>query len=335
MDKTIRFGIIGCGMIAGIHAKAIESLENARLVGAVDYQPDRAAQFAREHDITAYPNAAAMLADEQIDAVCICTPSAFHADTALTALAHHKHVVLEKPMALDSKTADQVVAACEQNHCLLTVISQLRFSQDVQRVKQLLEENAFGRITMCSLYMKYWRDQEYYASSSWKGTLRFDGGGALMNQGIHGIDLLQYLMGVPRVVSGLTKTLTHDIEVEDTAAALLEFENGAIGVVEAATSAYPGFDRRLEIVGDRGHVILQENTIQQLVMDCKPVELFPRQPASVNTSSDPTVLDYQMHARQIQNLIEAVHGREALLIDAAEGRKAVKIIEHIYSFCRK
>ena len=151
-----------------------------------------------------------------------------------------------------------------------------------------------------------------------------------MNQGIHGVDLLQYIVGDVQATAAVTGTLSHDIEVEDAAAALLTFENGAMGVIEASTCAYPGFDRRLEIIGDRGHVILRENTIEHLCIDGKEADISGRS-SDISTASDPALLDCRMHALQIANLAAAIRGEEELLIDAAEGRKAVKIIRDIYA----
>ena len=241
MDKKIvRFGILGCGMIARFHADAIDSLENAQLLGAASANPDSAKAFAEARGIQAYESYEAMLADPKIDAVCICTPSGFHAENALQALRAKKHVVLEKPMAFTAAECQQIKEAADKSGCVLTVICQLRFSKDVQRIRKLLAENAFGKLVFCDLYMKYWRDPAYYASSNWKGTKEFDGGGALMNQGIHGVDLLLYLVGDAKVLCAKNKTHFHDIEVEDLSVAMLEFENGALGVIEASTCSNPG-----------------------------------------------------------------------------------------------
>jgi len=330
MEKQYRFGIIGSGMISNIHAIAIQSLPQGELAGVTDYSPERAVAFAGKYGIRAYESVEQMLADENIDIVCICTPSGFHAEQTLAALKAGKHVVLEKPMALTTESAAELVKACEVYGRMVTVISQFRFTPALEYTKQLLEEGAFGRVVMCSLYMKYWRDPEYYSASPWKGTKRFDGGGALMNQGIHGVDLLQYLMGDAKVLQGRAKTLVHDVEVEDTAAALLEFESGALGVIEATTSCYPGFDRRLEIRGDRGYLTLQEDTILELMIHGKQVELPKRENSVVSTAADPSKLDYRMHARQLQNLLDAIDGKAALLIDAREGYRAVRLVEDVY-----
>lgn len=328
-NSKICFGILGCGMIAGVHANAILGIPEAELVGVADARAESAERFAAAHGVSYYQTYEQMLSDPDLDVICICTPSGFHAQNALAALEHGKHVVLEKPMALSVESADEIVAACNRTGKLLTVISQLRFSEDVRKVKQLLKENAFGKISLCSLYMKYYRSEEYYASSPWKGTRAHDGGGALMNQGIHGVDLLEYIVGPVKEVTGKVKTLSHKIEVEDTAVAMLEFENGALGVIEASTCAYPGFERRLEIHGDRGYVLLKNNQIKEMTVNGEKV-LIDAPVSHMNTASDPTNLSCEMHRRQIQNLLAAIRGEEPLVVDASEGRKAIRLIETIY-----
>ena len=264
---------MGCGAVADYHARAIASLERAELVGVADKSPERAEAFAEKYGTKAYSNYAEMLADPEIDAVCICTPSGMHAQNSLDALASKKHVVVEKPMALCTSDADKMIAACRESGCLLTVICQLRFSNGVQKLKALVEEGTFGSLGLCDLYMKYWRSPGYYASSPWKGSREMDGGGALMNQGIHGVDALLYILGDAKLLSGKTKTIYHDIEVEDTAVATLEFECGALGVIEASTCSYPGFSRRIEICESQGAATLRENEIEKLVIGDRVIEV--------------------------------------------------------------
>lgn len=329
MNNKIRFAILGAGVVAGFHADAVESIENAELVGVYDPNTDNASKFAEKYNITSYESYENLLEETRVDVVCICTPSSFHADNAIMALRHKKHVVVEKPMAICSEDADRIIEEEKKSGCTLTVISQLRFSDDIKTVKKLVEEGAFGKISFCDLYMKYWRDTDYYKTSSWKGTKAIDGGGAVMNQGIHGIDLILYIMGNAKVVGSKTKTILHDIEVEDTATALLEFDNGALGVIEASTGVYPGFERRIEIMGSTGYVILKENVIEKLVLnketviDRKDIEL-------TKSASRPDSLDYEYHARQLRNLIDAISGKDKLLIDCREGKKALQLIEDIY-----
>lgn len=330
-EKTIRFGILGCGAIARFHADAIARLDGASLVGVADAFIEGAMRFAQEYQVKAYADYKEMLSDESIDAVCICTPSGFHAENAIEALRAHKHVVLEKPMAFSKTEARQIEAEVEKSGCVLTVICQLRFSDDIRQVKQLITDNALGKLVFCDLYMKYWRDEAYYASSNWKGTRQFDGGGALMNQGIHGIDLLMYLVGGAKVVYAKNCTRLHDIEVEDVSIAMLEFNNGAMGVIEGSTCVSPGFERRLEINGTKGSVILVENQIQKLIINGET--LIDRQGGPVNgAASNPMAFACDLHAVQLSNFIDAIRGNGELLITAAEGARAVGLIEEIYQF---
>lgn len=328
MDKTIKFGIIGCGMIANVHADAISHIKNAKLVGVADNFKEVAFLFGESRGVKVYDDYKEMLKDENIDAVCICTPSLFHASIAIQALNSGKHVVIEKPMALDEKSANKIIKACERTGKKLTVIYQLRFEDDVNKVKELVTKGAFGKITLCNLFMKYYRDSEYYASSSWKGTLKYDGGGALMNQGIHGVDVLEYIVGDIKNVKGKIKTLVHKIEVEDTAVAMVEFKNGALGIIEASTCTYPGFDRILEIYGETGYVIMRENVIEKLMIDKKEVVVEKKE--AVGSASDPKAVTYLMHQKQLTNFINAILEKEELISDCYAGKKAVKVIKEIY-----
>lgn len=331
MENKIRFGILGCGVIANFHAEAINSLENAVLIGVTDNRPENAQNFAAKYHVKAYESYEAMLQDPEIDAVCICTPSCFHAPNAEQALLADKHVVLEKPMAIKLEDCKKLVQLSKNHHLKLTVISQLRFSPDVLRVKKLLSEDAFGKLVFCDLSMKYWRDPAYFASSSWKGKLAFDGGGALMNQGIHGVDLLLYIAGNAKVLRAENRTVFHDVEVEDASVSLLEFENGALGTIKASTCTYPGFERRIEILGTRGCAVLRENQLEKLIVNHKTL-IDGLQAETAGTASDPTAMSYYFHAQQLSNFIKAIFGEEDLLIDAAQGQRAVELIEEIYNF---
>ena len=328
MKDKVRFGILGCGMIAEYHARAVISLADAKLVGVADSNSQKAISFAEKHGIRAYADYEEMLSDPEIDAVCICTPSGMHAKNSLDALAAKKHVVVEKPMALNTEDADKMIKACRESGCLLTVICQLRFSEGVKKLKALLEENAFGTLGLCDLYMKYWRSPQYYSGSTWRGTREMDGG-ALMNQGIHGVDMLLYLLGDAKLLSAKVKTRYHDIEAEDTAIAMLEFGNGALGVIESSSCSYPGFDRRLEICGSNGAAVLRENEIESLVIGDMVMEKNENKDTQ-KTASDPMAMSFLLHAKQIENFVNAILGKEELLIDGNEGRRAVALIEKIH-----
>ena len=319
---------MGCGMIASIHADAIKKVENAVLYAVADSNKESAKAFAQKHNAIYYESFEEMLSDAQIDVVCVCTPSSFHAQNAIDAMRKGKHVVVEKPLAFTKADAQKVQDVSEETGKMVTVISQLRFTEGVKKLKDLINSGAFGKISLCTLSMKYYRSEEYYQSSQWRGTKKFDGGGALMNQGIHGVDLMQYVMGGVKEVKGKTRTLCHQIEVEDTAVAIVEFECGALGVIEASSCAYPGFERRIEIHGESGYAVLKEGELEKLMLDKKEVAL--RELKKVASASDPTAIDSDLHALQIQNLINAICGNERLLVDCKEGSKAVEIIEKIY-----
>ena len=329
--EKLHFGILGCGMIARYHADALLGVENAALVGVADVSLSAAEAFAETYGIPAYADYEAMLASPDVDAVCICTPSGLHKENALQALKAGKHVVLEKPMAFTAAEASELEAAAAETGRVLTVISQGRFAEDILRIKELLEQQAFGKLVFCDLYMKFWRDPAYYAGSTWKGTRQFDGGGALMNQGIHGVDVLLHFAGGAKVLYAKKQTQFHDIEVEDVVVAMLEFENGATGVIEASTCAYPGFERRLEIIGTEGSAILVESRIEKLILSGKTVIDGSDKPIA-GTSSDPAAMDHLLHRRQLTNFVAAVREGTPLMVTAADGRRAVALIEEIYNF---
>lgn len=324
--KKIKFGILGCGMIANVHAAAIKGIDEAELVGVADAKLSAALSFAERHGVTAYESYEEMLASD-IDVICICTPSGHHAQNAKDAMTAGKHVVIEKPIALTLDDADMLIDIKNKTGKLLTVISQLRFSPDVSRVKKLIEAGAFGKITICNLFMNYYRSREYYSSSAWKGTRSFDGG-VLMNQGIHGIDLMVYIMGGISEASSRAETFSHNIETEDTIVSSVKFECGAVGTIEASTCTYPGFDRRIEIYGDKGYVFMRENVIEQMMTDGEKKEVAPTN--TISTSKDPASLDEKMHRAQIMNMIDAITKGTELFVTAEDGRKAVETIKTIY-----
>lgn len=328
-SQKVVFGILGCGVSSNFHASALLKIDNAILKGAFDPNQNVCQDFTNKYGIITYKSFEEMLADSEIDAICICTPSFLHTQNAIDALSANKHVVIEKPMAISTADADKIIAACEKSSKLVTAICQLRFSDDVKKIKQLLNDNAFGKVSICSLSMNYYRTREYYSESSWRGSLSLDGG-VLFNQGVHGIDIIEYIMGPIKKVCGKTATLSHNIEAPDTAVAIVEFECGILGVIEASTCAYPGFDRRLKIQGDTGYVVLKENSIEKLMLNGEMIIDGDNSELIVDTANDPTKLRCGLHMLQLKNFIGAINGTETLISDCYEGKKALKIIEEIY-----
>lgn len=334
MSKNcVKFGILGCGMAAQLHADALKNISGAELAAVADTKIENAKAFAEKYGASAAYGSFEALLESDVDAVCICTPSGYHAQQAVQALEAKKHVVLEKPMAFTVADADKIIEASNKSDKLMTVILQNRFSEDVEQIRELIKEGAFGKLAFCDLYMKYWRDEDYYTSNPWRGTLELDGGGALMNQGIHGVDLMYHLAGKSKVVASRVKTVLHDIEAEDAAVAMLEFENGALGVIEASTCACPGFERRLEIIGTKGSVIFKENRIEKLVLNGKTLEV--KEPEIKSGANTPMAIGSYKHQIQLENFVATINGEQQLAVTPEDAKMAVEIVENVYKLGRK
>lgn len=329
MDKELSVGILGCGMIAAYHAKAILEIPGLTLKGAFDVNEKSKDELCKTYDIKAYESKEELITSNEVDIICICLPSGFHYSVAIECIENKKHVIVEKPMTFTSTEADDIINKAKENGVYVTVISQLRYSKAVKDLKNAVDNGYLGKITSADIYMKYYRSPEYYASSNWKGTLKMDGGGALMNQGVHGVDLLQYIAGPVKSVQALSKTLCHNIEVEDTVSAVLEFESGALGVIQATTSVYPGFGRRLEISGTEGTVKLVEDTIEYCEFKDKSKNLECSK-SEKETGSKPDGMNHTLHKKQIADFAKAVRNKKEPFVNAVEGKKAIEIIEAVY-----
>ena len=331
MSKKIGFGIIGCGVIADFHANALFGLpEEAVLIGVADARYESAVRFAEAKQVRAFASVDEMLACDEIDVVTICTPSGFHAEVAVKAANAGKHIICEKPMAITTEQLDVMTEACERNGVLLSSIAQNRFVKGVEMAKQALEDGLLGKLVCADIYMKYNRTQEYYDSGSWRGPKAVDGGGALMNQGIHGVDLLLYLAGDVKSVYAVSKTLVRDIEVEDTLSAVLEFQSGATGVIQATTSVYPGYPRRLDLNGDKGSITLEEGSVVKWDIQNNTKQDIVLQPTMFSSAATPTAISVDNHRKQFADVIRALKTGTKPLIDIYEGRRPVDLILAIY-----
>lgn len=331
------FGIIGCGMIARFHAKAIAELPSARLVACYDSVPAAAEKLAAETGCKSYAKLADMLTDPSIDVVTIGTPSGAHLEPAVAAANAGKHVIVEKPLEITLARCDAIIRACQSNNVVLSTILPSRFHESSRAIKQAIEANRFGRLTLADACVKWFRTQDYYDSGAWRGTWALDGGGALMNQAIHSVDLLAWLMGPIGEVSAHTATLAHErIAVEDVAVATLRFANGALGAIEATTTAYPGYLKRLEIHGTQGTAVMEEENIA--VWDFAHAEPFDEQirqrmaerRGTTGGASDPTAIGHHGHALQFADVLAAVDEGRQPTIGPHEGRRSVEIILAIY-----
>jgi predicted dehydrogenase len=260
---TYGFAIVGCGMISNFHAKAIADVRGAKLVACFDTREPAAEKFAAGNNCKAYTNLSKMLADPKVDIVTIATPSGAHMEPAVAAAKAGKHIIVEKPLEITLKRCDQMIAAAEKAGVQLGAIFPSRFHDSSVKIKRAIDAGRFGRLTLGDAYVKWFRTQQYYDSGAWRGTWALDGGGALMNQAIHSVDLLTWLMGPVTEIQANAATLAHErIEVEDVVVATLKFGNGALGTLEATTAAYPGYLKRIEIHGSEGSALLEEEDLR-------------------------------------------------------------------------
>ena len=331
MERKIGFGIIGCGVIADFHANALFGLsEEAVLVGVADARLPAAERFAKEKQVRAFASVEEMLACPEIDVVTICVPSGLHAELAIKAANAGKHIIVEKPMAITKEQLDAMEEACTRNGVMLSSVAQSRFTSGVRKAKQAIEDGYIGKMVCADVYMKFNRTQEYYNTGGWRGTKAMDGGGALMNQGIHGVDLLLYLAGDVKSVYAVSKTLARQIEVEDTLSAVLEFKSGATGVIQATTSVYPGYPRRLELNGDKGTIVLEEGNLVRWDMEDTTLPEVTLKSNVRSSASAPTDFSADNHTKQFKDVIQALRNGTKPLVDLREGRRAVDLILAIY-----
>lgn len=338
MGSKTRIVVVGCGAIGRVHARAISGLDNARLVAVSDVRYESAASFADELGGNAYSDYAEMFGKEKPDLACVCTPSGTRLDICLAAAEHGVNLLVEKPLDIALSRTKRIIDSCRTAGVKLGCVFQLRFMPTFQSLKRSVDEGRIGRPILGNAYTICYRSQEYYDSGSWRGTLAQDGGGALINQGIHSVDLLRWIMGDVRSVSAYTANLAHDIEVEDTVAATVEFESGATGTIQATTSVYYGINKRLEIFGTDGTAIIEDET---------PVMWQFREPAEYNQAQpvdggahkrmDPTsnlVEDVWAHQQQIEDMIDAIREDRQPAIPGIEGHKAVELVLAIYESAR-
>ena len=330
--KVYNIGLVGAGNIARVHAAAVEGIPNARIVAVCDTSEPACRAFSASYRIDWTGDLDALLARDDLDIVNICTPSGTHAELAVRAAQAGKHLIVEKPLDVTLKRADRIIAAAHENGVKLAGIFPYRFKQGAQRARKAIAQGRLGRLVLVDAYVKWYRSQEYYRG--WHGTWALDGGGALMNQSIHNIDLIQWLGGPVGTVFAHTATLGHEMETEDTACAVLTFENGALGVIQGATSCWPGDPARAEIHGTRGTIVLEEGRITTWKLaDASPEKeqaIIALEAREGNTSSDPAAVPCTEHRLQIEDMIRAIEEDRKPLVDGLEARKAIEIIRGIY-----
>ena len=339
MKDKVGFGIIGAGMIAAFHAKAMNLLDNVKLVAFYDSYAPAAKARAEEFGVKAYTDFQDFLADPEIDAVTIATPSGAHHAVVIPAAKAGKHILCEKPIEINLQRVDEMIRVCEENHVLLSSVFQRRFSKPVMMVREAMRAGRFGRMVLASGNQRWYREPKYYSSSNWRGTWKMDGGGALMNQAIHMVDLLRYVNGAPEEVFAFYGTLTHSIEVEDNLCAAIKYRNGSFGTIEVSTSCAPGFLSRIEFPGSTGTVAFEEDRIVrwEFATPDPQDEIIRKEligEGGAHGGTDPKNIAVSGHASQISDLAEAILTGKPLVLDGKEGRRAVELICGIYESAR-
>jgi predicted dehydrogenase len=336
VTDSLGIAIVGAGMVARYHAQAIAATAGARLVATSRADPAKAEAAAAEFGVPCETRIEALLARPDVDAVCICTPSGAHAAQAIAAARAGKHVLVEKPMALTLADADAMIAACREAGVRLGVALQRRTEPAYQAVRRAITEGALGQLVLGLAHIPYHRTQAYYDSAAWRGTWAQDGGGALMNQGIHIADLLVWFMGDAAEVQARAATVAHRIEVEDDVVATVRFKTGALGSVLATTAAAPGFPHRVEVYGTRGGVQLEAEAVVRWEGEAAPPIDASLKPgtAAAGAGSSPTGITATAHARILADFVAAVREGRPPMVPGEEGRRSLALVLAIYEAAR-
>jgi len=335
MDKKFKIGIIGIGTIADVHAQAIQASKNMELLSAFSRNPEKAIAFTKKYDIQCFTDWNKFIEDPELDAVSICTPNGTHLDYGEKAAVAKKHVIVEKPIEVTLERAQKLIDQCNNNDVQLAIIYQSRFMDNMPELKEFIDNNGLGKLFMGDATIKWYRSQAYYDSGAWRGTLELDGGGVLINQAIHTVDLLQWLMGDIVTIFGQTGTFTHNLEGEDNAIATIRYKNGAIGVIQASTSVQPSQSRRIEIHGEKGSVLIDGDDIKISMTEDDPTKDNTQNEHLGSGSSSPMDgFSFEPHKRQFEAIARAIQNNKIPPVSGVKSLKSLAIVLGIYESAR-
>ncbi len=339
MPEPIHIGILGAGSISDTHARAARAIPGVEIAAVYGRNVAKAQRLAELYGGVAFDSLERFLEHRPMDLVAIGSPSALHAEQGIAAAERGLHVLVEKPLDITTARADALIAAADRAGVKLGVFFQDRLKPDVVRMKAMVDAGVVGRPILASGRVKWYRPPEYYGGSRWRGTFALDGGGALINQAIHTVDVLLHLWGPIVSVDARAGTQFHTIEVEDTVVATLQFENGALGVFEASTAVFPGYARRVELTGANGTLTLEHDSL--VGVDLKEPDprfpsdaLAPRDATPAANAASPTVSDATPHRRIIEDFLHAIRTSGTPACDGPEGRRSVVVIDAIYASAR-
>lgn len=349
--KKLRTGIIGCGKVGSFHAQAYAQLPGSQFTAVCDANRDRAGAFAAQWGVRAYTDVEQMCREAQLDVVSICTPHPLHANPAVAAASCGCHVLVEKPLASTLADCDAIIEAGERSHVTIGTMVQRRFYRPCMRIRQAIDDGKLGRPVLGMVTMLGWRDEDYYRSDPWRGSWEGEGGGVLVNQAPHQLDLLLWYMGEVDEVYGVWKNLNHPyIEVEDTAAAVVKFKNGGVGSIVVSNSQNPALYGKVHLFGDNGAAAgvqtdggamfiagmssITEPPVNDLWTVPGEEQLLPRWQEEDRAFFNSVDSMHHYHAQQIQDFLDAVAQGRRPLVDAAEGRRTVELFTAIYRSTR-
>ena len=327
---TFHIGLVGGGNITETHARAARAIPGVEIAAIHGTNAERVARLCREHGGTSYQDFDAFLKHRPMELVILGSPSGLHAAQGIAAARHGLHVLTEKPIEISTARADALIGAAKQSSVRLGVIFQDRMKPHIRQLKNWVEQGVLGKLLFVDARVKWYRPPEYYLNSRWRGTLALDGGGALINQGVHTVDLLLWLLGDVARVQARTARQLHKIEAEDTAVAMLEFASGALGILQATTAAYPGYPRRLEITGTEGTVILEHDRIIAANLRTAPAAFETAALDENQSASTAVVSDFRGHQAVIEDFLQAIRENRNPACDGIEGRRSLALIESIY-----
>jgi len=328
-------GLIGGGNISETHARAVRAIQGVEIAAIFGTNAEKIARLCREYGGTPHSDFENFLVHRPMELVAIGGPSGLHAEQGIAAARQGLHVLTEKPIDIAVEQADALIAETKKAGVKLGVFLQDRSKPDILRVKNAVDAGELGRPILADARVKWYRPPEYYAESSWRGTLAMDGGGALINQGVHTLDLMLWIFGEVTSVQAMCRTALHQIEAEDTLTALLEFANGALGVLQATTSAFPGYPRRLELTGSNGTVIIDQDRLLAADLKNPSVRLLQGSEADSNaSSSSPVVSDARGHQAVLEDFLNAIRTGAEPRCNGQEGRRSLALVRAIYKACK-
>jgi UDP-N-acetyl-2-amino-2-deoxyglucuronate dehydrogenase len=334
------FGIVGCGMIADFHARAIEAMQGGHLACVFSRSQANADRVAKAYNCASYQDYKAFLAHPGMDIVTIATPSGAHLEPCVQAAAAGKHIICEKPLEVTLERVDRMIQACRQHNVMLAGIFPRRFNEATAAFKNAVDSGRLGKITLADAYIKWYRTQEYYDSGDWRGTWQLDGGGALMNQSIHTIDLLYHLAGEVESVCAYADRMIHEgIETEDNAVAIVKFSSGALGVIEGSTACYSptGHPAEVHMCGSDGSIFMRDNSFtvwdfrKKKPSDKRTMQKLRAESGEAGAgAADPKAIDFNGHRKNFEDVVRALKASRKPMIDGMEARKSIEIILAIY-----